>query len=419
MDEELEAAIDDMLDPKQPTTFPNDPLRKRGSGWTPGLQMTSNTEGTITSGVVPAERDVTWDSILREWGLDPEVFEVLDDTVLMNTWDAPSADGPVRMRQYKGRVTKRNSTGVNIDELVEMIRKQRPKKRATQTGPGTFMVSLSDLQLGKGEGGGTRKIVERFMFMLDAVEHRIKELRRLKRPLDELVILLPGDTVEGCDGWYAMQTFSVDLDNREQARVARALLTKAILRWGPLFDRVRVAGVAGNHGEKRKKGKAYTSFTDNTDLEVIEGVAEAFRLAERTGVDFILGNGPDPLTAILEVNGWSYGMIHGHVTGPGATPEAKVYNWYKSMSAQKQPIGHVDCLVTGHFHHYRAADLGGLWFMQSPSLDGGSEWYAATGGGWSDPGMLTWAVYPDQRCTDIQLLGCPPELRGISTRWSG
>jgi predicted phosphodiesterase len=403
-------------------TLPLPPLRDRGNGWTPGVKMEykeSSVEGVVTTKPLQGVRDVTWDDILREWDLDPEEFQVVEP-ILVNKWDALAPGGvTVRMLQYKGRVIKRvppaTKGGGGVLDLERMINEFIPDNNVTKfRGDGVFVVSLADLQIGKGEGGGTEKTVQRFLHLVNLVEVRVKELRSLGRGIDDLVVTLPGDTVEGCSGdWYSMQTFQADLDNREQAKVARKLLTQALLRWAPMFRTVKVVAVAGNHGERRKNGKAYTTFSDNADLETVECVSEAFALSAKFDhVSFQLGNGSDPLNAVFNVAGWSYGLTHGHTALGGANPEIKLFNWFKGQAASKQPIGFVDVLVSGHFHHFRISDHGGLLFMQCPAVDGGSEWFTATSGEWSEPGLLTWAVYPDTRAGDIQVLSCPKELIG-------
>lgn len=416
---DLEAELDKMLNPaKNDPDSLLPPLRERGNGWNPGLKMSCEDgmeEGTVTTGAIPADgRDITWDDILLEWGLDPEMYQVVEP-VTFNVWDAPSPTGPVKMRQAKGRVVKRTNSDnkqADVESLIKLLRSKKRTAIKPMSGNGAFVVALSDLQIGKGEGGGSAAIVGRIQHFFTATEERIKELRKLGRPINELVIMLPGDTVEGCSNdWYAMQSFQADLDNRQQVELAREVLTQAIERWSPYFERTRVVAVAGNHGERRKNGKAYTTFSDNADLEVVSGVAYAFRVAGRTDVEFILGYGDQPLYAIVDIAGWSWGMIHGHQANGGANPEQKVYNWYNRMAGQKQPIGFVDGLLTGHYHHHRSADLGGLYFIQAGSCDGGSEWFSSTGGGWSEPGLTTFAVYEDQKIADMQVLPVPAHLR--------
>ena len=418
----LSQELDKLLNPQDADPNSLLPAGARTSGWNPGVKSVYGPDGiesgTIVTDAMVAERDVSWDDILLRWNLDPEKFEVVPP-VYTNTWPAQTPNGEtVDMVQYKGKVqprTVQSAAAVDAEAIAKELKRGRRKKKAAPQGSGSFCVSISDTQIGKGEGGGTAAIIERFSHVLDSTEDRIKELRKLGRPLDELVIFMPGDTVEGCGNQhYAMQTYQNDADNRQQMKIARELIKAAILRWSPYFPRTRVAAVAGNHGERRQGGKAYTNFSDNADLEVVETLQEAFALADYQDVEFILGFNNDPLCAILDIQGWRWGLIHGHVARGGSNPEQKVVNWFAKQAMGKLPIGQVDAILTGHYHHFRAAELGGVFFMQSPSLDGGSTWFTQTSGMWSEPGVLTWAIYPDSRTpADLEVLRVPEHLRAV------
>ena len=57
----------------------------------------------------------------------------------------------------------------------------------------------------------------------------------------------------------------------------------------------------------------------------------------------------------------------------------------------------VDLLISGHFHHYFCQPRGGRWFMQCPSLDGGSGWYTDTTGDHSGPGTLVFLISAEKK----------------------
>ena len=68
-----------------------------------------------------------------------------------------------------------------------------------------WVVCLADWQVGKGEGGGLEALVKRVNRVISAVELEI----RLMKPT-RLLILGLGDLIEGCDGHYDMQTYSIE-----------------------------------------------------------------------------------------------------------------------------------------------------------------------------------------------------------------
>lgn len=371
--------------------------------WQSGVEWDGAT-GTITTGPMEGETAPDWDHVLRIWGLDPARFRVVEP-VRFNVWGDP--DG-VLNRQWKGNVVSRGpDLGVDTEEIIAEISKHKPRKAAPlHTGEGVWNVVLADWQIGKSEGGGSAGTVARVLDKIDRAEGRIRELKRLGRDLGTLQILWTGDSVEGCVGHYEMQTFSVDLDRREQNKVVRRLLIKAIERWAPLFESVRVVAVGGNHGENRSSGgKSYTSFGDNDDLGVVEAVQDALEMNPEVygHVQFILP--PDHLTVTVDTAGWILGLTHGHTAKvSGAGVEGKLQRWFERMAATKQPIGDADILVTGHYHHLRQADWGGCHWLQAPALDGGSEWWRLMGGGVSQAGLLTFATYPERRVADLEVL---------------
>lgn len=394
-----EEALDALLN--QP--IQNEPPRRdRNAMWQPGVEWDGST-GTITTGPMEGEVLPDWDHVLRIWGLDPDKFRVVEP-VRFNVWGNP--EGTLN-RQWKGNVASRGpAVGVDVEELISEISRHKPRKgEPLHTGEGVWNVVLADWQIGKHEGGGSAVTANRVLDKIARAEERIRELKRLKRNLGTLQILWVGDSIEGCLGHYDMQTFSVDLDRREQTRVVRRLLTKAIERWAPHFEHVRVAAVGGNHGENRNaNGKAYTSFGDNDDLGVVEQVADALAMnPEAYGhVEFIMPK--DHLTLTVETAGWILGLTHGHVAKMSGSAEQKLQRWYEKQAASKQPIGDSDILVTGHYHHLRQADWGGCHWLQAPALDGGSEWWRLMGGGVSQTGLLTFATYPERRVADLEVL---------------
>ncbi|MFZ5852307.1 MAG: hypothetical protein ACOYY2_13065 [Actinomycetota bacterium] len=398
MSEDLSGALDDLL--ANPAAYA--PPRAREAAWRPGVSWEGE-EGTVTTGALPADGHPDWDEVLRVWDLDPEKFAVVEP-VLFNAWDAAVGDGQVqRMRQWKGKVVRRRGpAAVDLDALVALVESDPPFE-PPPLAEGVFAAVLGDWQTGKPEGGGSPVLVHKVLTMIGQVEHRVLELRALGRPLGELLVLWPGDSVEGCLGHYPMQEFGVDLDRRAQETLVRRLLLKALRRWARLFGAVRVVAVGGNHGENRRRGKAWTTFADNADLAVVEQVCDV--LAEHPGyahVQFCFA--PDSLTVTVPAAGYVVGVHHGHIAGAGATPEAKIRRHFEAMAGGRQPLGDADVLVTGHFHHERIVDWGSTVWVQGAALDGGSEWFRLRTGYTSAPGTTTFAIYPGVRLADHQLL---------------
>lgn len=376
-------------------------LREKGAEWKAGV-VWSGDEGTITTSAMPADEAPNWDAVLKLWGLDPDKFSVVEP-VLFNAWGNPDTG---LNRQWKGKVIQKvQDHSIELKQLQNEIKKHKPSKTKQSYGEGVFCVVLSDWQIAKPDGDGLRGTVQRIIKGIDDVELRVKELRRLKRPLHELIVLWTGDSVEGCVGHYAQQTFGVELDRRDQVKVARRLLRDSLIRWSKLFSSVRVVAVGGNHGENRNNsGKSFTTLNDNDDLAIVEQVAEIFEVNKECYGHIKFAIPKDRLSITIDAAGWVLGLTHGHVAKTSGTAEQKVRRWLERQALGKQFVGGSDVLVSGHYHHFRAADWGGCFWLQAPTLDGGSVWWEQVSGERSQTGILTFCMYPEKRIADIELL---------------
>jgi predicted phosphodiesterase len=398
--------LDDEMDrllktSNNPTSEPR--LNKIGAEWQAGVIWNGN-EGTITTTALPLEEAPNWDAILRIWGLDPENFRVVEP-VLFNVWGNP--DGALN-RQWKGKVVqiKDDNKKEDFTKLENEIKKYKPNLKTSFIGEGALVVVLSDWQIGKADGDGLKGTIERILNSIDKVEVRIKELEKLKRPIGKLVVLWTGDSIEGCVGHYAQQTFSVELDRRDQVKIARRLLRDALMRWSKYFPTVQVLAVGGNHGENRNStGKSYTTLNDNDDVAIVEQVAEILETNQEAFGHIQFAIPKDRLSITAEVAGWVLGITHGHAARRGGQGvEGKLRRWLEGQSLGRQHVGGADVLVSGHFHHFRVADWGGCVWLQAPAMDGGSDWWKEMSGERSEVGILTFCMYPEIRVTEISIL---------------
>ena len=382
---------------------PEPKLKKIGAEWQAGVVWNGD-EGTITTTALPLEEAPNWDSILRLWGLDPTQFRVVEP-VLFNVWGNPDA---TLNRQWKGKVVQiaNDMKKEDLSELEKEIKKHKPKLKTSFTGQGAMIVVLSDWQIGKADGDGLKGTIERILNGIDKVEVRIKELEKLKRPIGKLMVLWTGDSIEGCVGHYAQQTFSVELDRRDQVKVARRLLRDALMRWSKYFAEVQVLAVGGNHGENRNgSGKSYTSLNDNDDVAIVEQVAEILETNPEAYGHIQFAIPKDRLSITAEAAGWVLGITHGHsARRGGAGTEQKLRRWLEGQSLGRRSVGGADVLVSGHYHHFRVADWGGCVWLQAPAMDGGSDWWQEMSGEKSESGILTFCMYPEIRVTDIAIL---------------
>ena len=365
-------------------------------GWEPGIDTSKN---IIVSKPLPKAikpEDHKWDIYLAELGFDPKEFEIIEPFEV-RTWTANMGAGETeQFYYYKAKIISKNPTSSKDFDYKNLLKEIKAYKGQPQkiTGNSSFVVCLSDWQMGKRDGDGTQGIVKRIEQMIPDVTARIKDLKKNGVDLANLYVFGLGDIVEGCDGFYPMQEFSVEYDLRRQKMIARRLLIKAIKTWAPLFKNTIVACVPGNHGENRKNGKAFTSFGDNFDVSLFDEAQEI--LSENPAfkkIKFIIPE--NDLWITLDVSGTIIGLAHGHQfrTG-GRYSHQKAVAWLSGQAFGMTDVGDSDILISGHFHHLFVVNEGKRTLMQCPSLDGGSEWFENMTGKTSYSGTLTFSITP-------------------------
>lgn len=378
--------LNEYLAPNEGNQFPEGKKRNRRS-YPSGQEARVTETGDTAEAVSPvfsSEPDEV--SLLLGWQLDPEVWSIVPGSLLVNRWQMSGE----WQYQYKARLERLTAPKLDVEELLKNIGQFKAPKTPTTTNDFALIVCPSDFQIGKADGDGTEGTVQR---ILSSSQKIISYAKRVKPSI--IYVVGMGDIVENCDGHYAQQTFTVELDRRQQVRVARRLLRDFVVGLSRLGVPVVVAGVAGNHGENRKDGKAFTTPADNDDVAVFEMVAET--LASNpdafSHVSFHIPD--DRLHIMFDIYGKGVGFAHGHIAGRGATPQQKQQNWWKDHAFMQSPIGDCDLLVTAHYHHLSVVDHGPRVHFQCPAMDGGSVWWENRGGGKSKSGILTFTVDPD------------------------
>ena len=276
------------------------------------------------------------------------------------------------------------------------------------TGDGSaFCLSINDVQLGQSYNGGSAATIANFYRFIELAKERILELRLIGRKLEGLVVVVGGDLGEGCV-IYPNQSFSLDLDRKQQIEGIVGLLLHAIDTLAPMFEWVKVLACKGNHGEHRINGKM-TTLGDNDDTHAVEMAKLALsRDPNMQHIEWVIAE--EEAAVWVEVHGWTLVTTHGDVFAKGVsgtTTERKAHAWFKNMAAAVRRFGRVgqaDVLITHHFHHDERKDWGDTLWRQTPSQDRGSPGFSQASGTYSEPGMLTWVMTPTSRYKDEAIL---------------
>ncbi len=363
-------------------------------GWEPRVEEHGDFAIAVSFPMPEANADERM--LLEGWRLDPEFWEIIDESLVANRWQQKEGSD-LWLHQYKARLRKRRAAAqANVAELLAGLSKYKRKPTAAtgraDTGP---VFCLSDWQIGKADGDGVEGTIGRIVDQIGKGEDLIDQWRKLGHPVDTLYVMGMGDLTEGCSGNYPSQAFTVELNQREQDRITRRLLRDAIIAWSRKVPRMVVGCVPGNHGENRQNGKAYTGPGDNRDVGVFEPVAEALAQNDEAfgHVSWVIPR--DEMTVTLDIGGRVTAFNHGHLALGGGTPSAKAKRWWEGQTFGGQPAGDALTLVTGHYHHFSVTDHGPRVWVQCPANDGGSRWWQDVTGAVSRAEMLRFVSTPD------------------------
>ena len=354
--------------------------------------------GELSTGVLPTPITSDWTAILVGFGLDPDVFEVADDTVRMSKWQSSKRleNGDrdlIWLYSYKARFRRKSLTVLadnDIDEMRSRVAKWKPSTKTvvkpSDGVPCTFVFNWADLQLGKSAGGGVAATVERMIASIGAGVKRIKELQRAGHNIEGVAFTNMGDPFEGCDGNYASQLFTVEITQRQQLLLGIDLFAKAITTLAPLTPQLDVIGVLCNHGEwMRRGGKQVTSDSDNSGGFLLDAL---YRILDGHVPNLKWTIPHDEMVTTKVLSDVNVAFAHGHKMS------GKKVDWFNAQSIKilREDGREPDLWVTAHLHHLEIVDHGAYTSLQCPSLDGGSKWFADSKGVWSTAGVLTFLV---------------------------
>jgi hypothetical protein len=368
--------------------------------------------GVISTGVLnkPISLSNDWDGVLRGFGLDPELFEVANDTVRMSKWQSSKRldNGDrdiVWLYSYKAQFRRKSAQfdAPDLDFIHKQIAKWKPTKKIQSKSieePCTFLINWADWQIGKSAGGGVEATVAKIEESFQLCLNEIDRLKKNGRNIESVAIFNMGDPTEGCDGNYSSQLFTVELNQREQLNLVLDLWTKGLMTLQPdVF-----ASVLCNHGEWTRRGgsKPVTSDSDNAGGYLADTLYRVFE-GKQGPSEWHIAH--DEMIQMVNLSGINVAMTHGHKI----TSKAKEAEWLRGQSIRLLKTHGVepDVWFTAHLHHVSVEDHGPWWRFQCPSLDGGSKWYTDFSGNWSTPGTLTMLIgkHDVRGWSDMSVLG--------------
>jgi hypothetical protein len=344
-----------------------------------------------------------WDSVFRRFNLDPDVFEIVNDTVRMSTWQQSKAleDGSrdvVNLYSYRAQFRRKTVdalTEADIAEAQKRVRGWKLPRRTPGTGigvPVAAVVNLADIQAMKPDGDGLEGTLTRLYDGLENVGSWVERMRKCGRNIDEIVLVNNGDPFEGIGGNYANQAHTVQGGLRAQMNVVLDVWESYSRELYPRFDKGQFVTVHCNHTQFGRQGGAAKSLTGDEDTGsafLAEALQRVLRGREEFDhVEFTIPD--DEMNVYATIAGVPVGFNHGHKI-PGT--DAKGFESWLNGQVRGDNQAHAARIwITAHKHHFATWDMGSCTVFQCPSCDGGSKWLRDTTGRYSRAGILAMLV---------------------------
>lgn len=360
----------------------------------PGLELDPRT-GTGTLTTKPSTGEADPEAALRDMGYNPD--EYTSTPTKIKRWQATAAGGAGEwLTSATFQIERRTPADLDLPALYQAARRKPRKPSTAQPTERVTVVVLADCQIGKADEhrGGTPELLDR----LHQIRHKLETELKRRRPTST-VLIEGGDLVEGFEssGGGAAPYWSNDLSLAQQLDLAAVLVhdwVEAMSRHG----RVDVVAVPSNHAAWRQQSTSI-GVAARDDLALLMH-RQAARVIEAKNIPATWHYPPmHQESASVDVYGTKVGVIHGNQYSPG--PKAAIDWWAKQQHGGTTPVSHADVLIGCHYHHFLAIPTGRnaagrqKWFLQAPTTDNGSTWYATTDGSDSDAGVLVFDITPD------------------------
>ncbi len=363
-------------------------------GWEASLELEGDT-GKVTSTPQTDGKISDFSSLLLEFDIDPEEFEVVGNARI-SKWQSMSGDW---LTSYKFEIQKKRSGGtVDLPSLFAEVKAYSdiraitrnstpsPKKKSNRT----LIVPFSDLQAGKvGSRGDSQDLIERVLEKKEKLAKYISE-----QNCSEAVFLDGGDVVESFEN-VAAQGFTNDLSIMQQLDLAGTLEQEFISLLAATHDKVTVGGVPSNHAAWRKGKDVLGRPSDDWGLFLLKQIQKAYKLApEAYGHVEFRYPGEWEKSLNIPVQGLDIGLVHGEDSSL-----AQMENWWAKQVHGNSPIAESDILITAHYHTLGLKPSGRSrkngkqkYWIATPTLDNGSDWWANKTGSDSDPGLMAFVI---------------------------
>lgn len=339
-----------------------------------------------------------WSRVFNIFQLDPDEFEVADDTVRMSTWQQSKGleDGTrdiVQLYSYSARFVRRSRERIApaiVNGWREALQvRSRAKKPEPVLSGGTYSIKIADPQLGKKR---TAEAVENYK---RGVLGHIEAARALDTQVEAAHLAWMGDETENVVNSYGNQPHTIELNRSEQLELDYDLRVWAIKEALTLGKPLSASSVISNHGEWTRNGgkDVVTTQGDNASTYIARQVKSLFdELEPFTGnhIEWHIGGGDPGVT--INLSGVECYFSHGYIEkGKGTSTETRTRSAIeRQILGKTEELGKTAVWFMAHYHHFYSNEFEGRTLFGCPAIEAerSSEYMLNQFGVWSPPGVL-------------------------------
>lgn len=264
---------------------------------------------------------------------------------------------------------------------------EKPTPTPNRPRKGTYVVVISDMQIGKTDvRGGTKETVK-------AVRSAIARIACAAASYDEVIMVDCGDSTENFTNTVS-QAQTCDMGLVDQIRTAQGVLADAVRQLAQACPSVTYVAVPSNHCQVRTgigRSNRANIAADDYGLLIQSNIQMA--VEGRPGYEGVSFVAPSPRLESLTVrtqDGTVMGVTHGHAAGS----KSRVADWFRGQ-AFGCVAGMQDArvLLHGHWHSFSVQTVGdSRQIVCAPTVDPGSSWFQNASGESSKPALLTFEL---------------------------
>ncbi len=235
---------------------------------------------------------------------------------------------------------------------------------------------------------------KRMQYVVDEIVTHVKSQSNVH--YDELVYCLLGDIVSGV-------IHSLEITNEfnivQQTQAGAYVIAEAVRELAQIFPKVKIYGIAGNHGRTKQEKEAYNKQTLSWDYVLYTNLA--LLLQNVKNVEVVI---PQTWYAEFEVKGHKFFCTHGDTLKNGTgSPLNQVVkdasNWNQIKGSSGKPINYY---ITSHYHQKAETQTINGFNMMSGCMKGTCT-YAQNQGYWSDPIQTFFTLGKQGRKTNLDI----------------